>query len=662
MIFKKVALNPSSLVLTLLLALGCQECGELENDAGMGEDPCALRDCNLNSHCVETADGSACVCDDGYTYCEDECVLASAPCGTDDGGAIIADAGETTDAGMVQDSGVSGNDGGGAGPMDGGAMACSPGMRICTGHDVYQCNAAGTMYDFVDSCIGDCVDGVCADPCEVENGKVSYLGCTFWAVPLENIALDDGDNFSLAISSNANAPIDVSVTTGTGSVVQNLTLDPGMLQTLDLTTVPPLEGTGITSNTYRIESNGQMTVHQFNPVHEADNHSSDATLLLPVQALGTEYVGFGWPTEFFDIGLPISCTDDSACTFTDVQYCDTDAGVCMGPIAIGKASFSIVATAENTNLVLNSPVPFEVAGASDGGVFQADQSESFLLQMGQVLTLATTSVDRADLSGMRISSDQPVAVFSSSDCAMIPHGTYACDHIEHQLFPTATWGNSYIGAKFHPRGTEDDMWKILAAVPDTVLSTEPSIAGVDGVTLQAGDTILFPYDGHFQISASQPISVGQYMVGSDYPGPEGGCASMGLFPSAATDRASCDIPFSDTCSSNQAVGDPAFVVNVPTSQYRQDYVVYTPADYGENFLAVLTPAGASITLDGEPISLDGGTTIDNTSWRVHTLAVESGVHHAEGDMPFGLMSYGYDCTVSYAYPGGLNLEELNSDP
>ena len=650
---------PLKLVLATVLAFlaGCQNCDEpTTNDAGAESDPCANVLCAENAHCIEGVLGPSCICDDTFVLCDEACIPDGELCSSEDAGAIT-DGGST-----VIDSGTTAPDAGSphldAGPPADSGLFCTPGARMCMGHEVHECNTEGTEFVFVESCIGDCTDDACVDPCLIQGDKLSYLGCVFWAVPLENMSLDPDDPFSVAISSNANAPVDIAITTGSGTPVQNLSLEPGALQTVELSAVSPLSGSGLTSQSYRIEANGQITVHQFNPVHEENNHSSDATLLLPVQALGLEYVGLGWPTEFFYAGFTLPCDEASDCTLSEAHFCNVDAGVCEGPVSIGKSSFSIVATADETSLVLNSPTAFEVSQGVDGGVFPASQSQLFSLEEGQVLTVQTTAIDRADMSGMRISSDKPVSVFASSSCAMVPHGTYACDHIEHQLFPSATLGNTYIGAKFHPRGTEDDMWKVLATLPNTAITTNPSIAGVDGTTLQAGDTLLFAYDGHFLISADQPISLGQYMVGSDYPGPEGGCAAMGLFPSSATDRETCDIPFASECGTNQAFGDPAFVVNVPTEQYREDYIVFTPDSYSDNYLSILVPSNGSVTLDDEPVNFDGGTLIDNTEWKVHTVLVESGVHHLEGTLPFGLMAYGYDCTVSYAYPGGLNLESI----
>jgi hypothetical protein len=49
-------------------------------------------------------------------------------------------------------------------------------------------------------------------------------------------------------------------------------------------------------------------------------------------------------------------------------------------------------------------------------------------------------------------------------------------------------------------------------------------------------------------------------------------------------------------------------------------------------------------------------------WATAIVPVTDGFHKLEADVPFGIVSYGYDCRVSYAYPGGLNLEEIQRGP
>ena len=638
-----------TLVLALSLTMGCP-------DETPPDDPPTLCDnngpCGPNEACQDIEGQEICVCAEGFAICEGTCIAATQTCGGNN---------EVTDAGTAQ---TSNDEDAGSAPApeaDSGVMGgnCAAGERICQGPSVYQCDTANDDYEFVELCMDDCVNGACTSPCGAATDKVSYLGCTFWATRLEN---DNASaDFSLTISSHGNLPIEATITTADGSAVDTVTVQPGDLSSVTLDTLGQIEGTGISRKAYRISTNGKVTIHQFNPVNDESIHSSDATLLLPVSALGQQYRFIGWPTEFVSIQagfLPGSCTTDGDCG--GAPFVCGDTGTC-NVLSIFTAKMSLIATEmDATALTINAPVDVEIADTNGTStVYPTGQAFELNLTQGDVLTLSTTEVDDADLSGMTVISDKKVAVFSTNTCAMIPHGTYACDHIEQQLFPSTTWGKEYVAAKFKPRGTEPDFWRIVANTDNTTFTTTPTVPELENLTLNAGQMVQFHSTESFHLLATAPVSVAQFMVGSDYPGPTGGCGadfSESFPPQAASDRTSCDIPLDTTC--NQGIGDPAFLLNVPATQYREDYTVLVPSDYRENYVSLILPTDAVATIDDEVLVEDttSSHTLSNTDWRIVHQSLTSGVHRITADQAFGLISYGYDCTVSYAYPGGLNLE------
>ena len=81
----------------------------------------------------------------------------------------------------------------------------------------------------------------------------------------------------------------------------------------------------------------------------------------------------------------------------------------------------------------------------------------------------------------------------------------------------------------------------------------------------------------------------------------------------------------------------------------------TPDEYQQDYLNIIAPSGAVITLDGSPIASPDARV---GGWDIYRRLVNDGVHRLSGTAAFGLYAYGYDCDVSYAYPGGLNLDSL----
>ena len=96
---------------------------------------------------------------------------------------------------------------------------------------------------------------------------------------------------------------------------------------------------------------------------------------------------------------------------------------------------------------------------------------------------------------------------------------------------------------------------------------------------------------------------------------------------------------------------------VPLDQFRTNYVLLAPQDYRADYINVVAPTGARVLLDGDPIPASAWSRVgERGEFEAATLEVEDGFHQLEGEVAFGVVSYGYDCHVSYAFPGGLNLE------
>ncbi|MBL92718.1 MAG: hypothetical protein CMH56_13015 [Myxococcales bacterium] len=500
-----------------------------------------------------------------------------------------------------------------------------PTDRICVGDEVHERNAMGD-YEFYELCMDTCVNGVCTPPCGIENDKLSYLGCSFWATRLEN--LSPSASYTVTLSSNGNLPIEVLVTTSTGEEVSTTTLEPGTLKTLTLNTHTQLTGSGVFQKSYFINSSGKITVHQFSN----NGGGGDATLLLPVSALGTDYMFLGWATQMFRDTLPYA------------------------------QKMSIIATSDNpTTIVFESPVIVEVSGLE----YPANQPFEFQLNKGDNLEMRTLMETGEDLTGTVINASEKIAVFSNNRCTMIPAETYACDHIQQQLFPTNTWASEYVAAKFKPRGTEDDLWRILAGTNGTEFETMPPLPELANVTLNRGEMVEIRAPHDFVISSNHPFSLAQFMVGSEYPGNAGGCGTATSGAGGA--RTNCAIQ--ETCNGSKGIGDPSFLMVVPSSQYREDYTISVPSNtvtgQVDHYLTFILPEGAVLDLNGENPEDETSTLasdelvvtpLENTTWRTLTLPMEEGTHVASADQPFGLMVYGYGCAFSYAYPGGLNLE------
>jgi hypothetical protein len=487
-----------------------------------------------------------------------------------------------------------------------------------------------------------CFQGACRQSACDEGGK-SYVGCDFFALDLDQEREAAALPVYITVSNAGPAPVTLQLTNIATLRTDVEAVEPGQVRSFALRDIQ-LEGSGVSRRSYRVRSDGPITVHQFNPRNNRRQvFSNDASLLLPSGALGQTYRVLGWPTTAFGDGT-----------------------------AFARASVAVVATRPGTVVTVTPSTAVRAGG--DVPALPAGVPWTVALDLGQVLTLETGNVADADLSGTLVEASAPVAVFASHQCANVPQAVPWCDHLEQQIIPVDAWGTTHVLARFQARGGEPDLWRVVPATGGTTLQTDPPIAGVHGRTLAAGEVLTFRTRQDAVLQASGPVSVMHFMVGSEMParGDDRPCerevpdsgegppreGSGDAVDGGDDDGEACAIPSEPSCAEGRtAIGDPAALLVVPPDQFLTDYLVLTPADYARDWLTLVAPATLDeVWLDDAPLSLEGAVAVGG--WRILRVAVAAGPHRVRASAPVGVEAYGHDCNVSYAYPGGLQVESL----
>lgn len=530
---------------------------------------------------------------------------------------------------------------------------CFPGTRRCQGPTIQQCNQEGQAWDDVGECDFAsqgkvCQGGSCVSPCDIQQSPAaataSNVGCEYWGIDMDQSQEFDGYNAQYAIVvSNTNEfyTATVKISKAEGEVI-TLSAAPN---TATIIPLDPLNIIGVLKQklSYRVESNLPIVAYQFNPLENVGVYSNDASLLLPTYALGKEYMVMAWPHR-------------------------------GGNLA---SNFAVVATKPGTTEVTIIP---SVKTASGGGVPSINKGEEYKTTLEQFEVLNIESENAyTDLTGSRVIASQGVAVFGGHVCANCPsprcvngdcpfdpdagscssHGDCpiigACDHLEEQLQPLSAWGLHYVVGKTWPRGKAPDFIRVMASQDGTKVTVKPSVTTVP--TLNAGQYHDFETLDHLDITADKPILVGQYLEGQDAPGYKHEFCEGGLFGDHCGGLLGDSCDTDADCSPNDAnIGDPAFIVGVPVEQYRPKYIFLVPTKYASNYVTVVAPVGADVTIDGT-----GGLSFEPVPGGTHAVArkkLSEGSHILQSDKPVGVTVYGWDTYVSYGYPGGMNLEAL----
>ncbi|MDB4959946.1 MAG: hypothetical protein JWO36_7515, partial [Myxococcales bacterium] len=561
-----------------------------------------------------------------------------------------------------------------------GCIVCVPDQPYCsaTGQEVLQCNSSGTGGTHVKDCPADavCSGGDCKTPCDAALDHPSNVGCEFWAVDLDNEAFTlngitnnaASAQFAIVAANNNDYPVTVTITKNGARVgaplselaVASASVPPHTASRIDLPqrevdgsmgqngTYTQNSGTGtfVSPHAFHVVTSAPVVVYQFNPIIQ--QFSNDASTLIPIQALGMDYVVIGYPTAnpCGDPNFQIeSIPDHSSVTIVASEDDTTVTVIPTHPIAAsgGDSGMVIPRTARGDTLTLHLS-RYTVVN------LESDQPTSDIFA-------CINSGQNGDFTGTEVRSDKPVVVFTSgergagfggADNVVYPpdwdpmtDDVCCTDHLEEQLFPVTALGREFAVARSPLRSTDATGWKepdivrVLATVDNTHVTTNLP-APNNAFVLMAKQQKSFAATAGFTLSSDQAVEVAQYLVSQHFV-------------------------------KHGYIGDPSQLLIPAAEQHRKDYVFLIPATFQANYIVFAKPVDAMVVLDGSPLATQEQSgcvtapigTIQGTVYEQVTCPAHEGHHIATANKPFGLSVYGYYNVGSYAFVGGSDVKIIN---
>ena len=578
---------------------------------------------------------------------------------------------------------------------------------------VYQCG----VRVFQCSSLEECKEGRCVNPCVDTLGEDTSNGCEFYANEVDITAEAKGACYAVFIvnqwKTGEPAKIQVGrggtilpiaqfarIPVGTGTSIAytpyddsiglpkdqiailflsrdpNAVNDPNPSSPRALASCPPgitpafLSDTGVagtgTGQSFHIKTNVPVVGYQIFPYGGGRARVTSATLLLPTNVWGTNYVAanaYAQSTAFPDVSSP---------------------------------TLSILAQADNTHVTINPVAAILAAGGLPGTA--ANTPVTYTLDKGEYLQFTQST----ELTGSAVQSDNPVAVVGGETLMDVPAGeNQRGDGAQQMLPPINALGNTYVGVTYRSRvldglpvtadeplvatNPETVPWRIVGVVDGTTLTFDPPVAGAPSA-VNARQLVEFDAQGPFVVKsqdANHPFYFAQYMTGG-YP--------FGTLASA-----------SDTGGGGE--GDPEFVNVITPSQYLPRYTFFTDPTYPETNLVIVRTKDPSLgfpnvsldcagTLSGwtdigssgtyqftrADLSRDNFVGVGGCNNGVHTIVANFDGNPASPVPQFGLTVWGWgsertfpvDDTpdtesnpkftrwVSYGYPAGANITTLNN--
>ncbi|WP_439696976.1 PKD domain-containing protein [Mucilaginibacter sp. AW1-7] len=437
---------------------------------------------------------------------------------------------------------------------------------------------------------------------KAQNG-FSNQGTEFWTVYMDHIdpptTSDPRGNVSkmdLYITADVNTRVTVAIADGTFS--ESYDVVARQILTVEIPGSAFIDQQGLSLKGIHITSQKPVAVY----AHIFAQSVSGATLLLPVNVLGKDYLSINYTQQ-----------SNSLSTEKKPSY----------------STFAVIGTEDNTTVEI-TPTTYLLNGEPPGKPFTVN------LNKGQVYQ----GLANDDLTGTRIrtistqaGSCKKVAVFSGSSKILIGCLTKnnTSDNLFQQVYPTAAWGKNYITAPLKSRYY--DVFRIVKSDPNTTVN-------LNGANLSPSDFVNGRYyefnsTSPNVIKADKPVQVVQYAVTQ--------------FKTINCIDTALDI------------GDPEMIYLNPLEQTLDHVTLNSTGNFriANNYINVIikTAAVPTFALDGKPYT-EFTPVSNNPVYSYAQIYVYNGVHHISASDGFNAIAYGFGNAESYGYAAGTNLKNL----
>jgi gliding motility-associated-like protein len=293
--------------------------------------------------------------------------------------------------------------------------------------------------------------------CGYIHGQSTTQGKDFW-VSFGNNAKESSSSLSLQVRIVATNAANVKFTFTETGYTETIALVAGSVYTRDLSSAEKYavyaSMSGISQKSLHIESDENIAVYAINLLEA----TTDATGILPINAYDTSY----YHLSYYNLN----------------GYYD---------------GYVIIAVENNTNIY-------------DDNVLVAT------LNRGEVYA------NYFDHTTKHITTDKPVAYFTTNSCVRVPPSVTACDCLYEQLLPESLWGISFM-VPVTIRGIE--RIRIYAAQDNTTITHSGGTVMSGSLNLNSGEYVELEINRNeagCYIESNRPVAVASYLTGLDFPG------------------------------------------------------------------------------------------------------------------------------------------------